>query len=205
MNAQSINADNTAALVEVLRGSGIGIMPTDTVYGLVCRAHDEAACERLYAAKHRQHKPGTVIAASLEQLTDLGLKRAYLKADEQFWPNPISVIVPCGEELSYLHMGKRSLAVRVPKDEALLSLLEQTGPLLTTSANLPGEPVATSVQEAKGYFGDTADFYADGGTITDHKPSTVIRIVDDAIEVLRLGAVTIDENGRITKNHESIF
>ena len=185
-------------LATLLTQGAVGVLPSDTVYGLVARAADEPAVAKLYAAKHREKKPGTIIAGKLQQLIDLGLRARYLKAVEQYWPNPLSVVIPCGEELAYLHLGKRSLAVRIPADERLRELLLQTGPLLTSSANLPGEPVATNIDEARKYFGDTLDFYVDGGTIADHVPSTVIRVVDDAIEILRPGAVQIDENGRIT-------
>lgn len=188
------------ALVTLLHSGAVGVLPTDTVYGLVCRADNAAAVRRLYGLKHRHHKPGTIIAAKLQQLIDLGLRPRYLKAVEQFWPNSLSVVIPCGEELDYLHAGQRSLAVRIPADKGLGKLLARTGPLLTSSANLPGEPVATNLQEAQNYFGDTVDFYVDSGTITDRQPSTLIRIVDDAIEILREGAVKINEKGRITQN-----
>ena len=175
----------------------VGVLPTDTLYGLVCRASDKEAVQRLYLLKKREGKPGTVVAASMEQLVALGVKKRYLKAVEQFWPNAISVIVPCSE-LEYLHLGLFSLAVRIPRDPALVTLLEKTGPLLTTSANLPGEPQAANIQEVQAYFGDTVDFYVDGGDLSNRQPSTLIRIVDDAIEVLRPGAVTInEETGRI--------
>ena len=184
-------------IASLIRLGKIGVMPTDTVYGLVCSARDETACARLYETKGRHDKPGTIIAASIEQLTDLGLKRAYLKADEQCWPGAISVVVPCSFGLEYLHQSTRSLAVRVPKPQALRDLLEQTGPLLTTSANRPGEETAITAQEALQIFGDQMDFYVDGGELTGHSPSTVIRIIDDAIEILREGAVQLDEAGRI--------
>lgn len=185
-------------LVSLLNGGAVGVLPTDTVYGLVCRADNEQAVERLYALKQRHQKPGTIVAAKLQQLIDLGIRGRYLKAVEQFWPNPLSVVIPCGLELQYIHMDKHSLAVRIPADSRVDGLLEQTGALLTSSANLPDQPTATNLAEAQAYFGDSVDFYVDGGTITDHVPSTVIRIVDDAIEILREGAVKIDENGRIT-------
>jgi L-threonylcarbamoyladenylate synthase len=190
---------NDTNLVSLLKEGAVGVLPTDTVYGLVCLAADEQAVVKLYALKHREHKPGTIIAGKLQQLIDLGIKARYLKAVEQYWPNALSVVIPCGEELHYLHLGKHSLAVRVPSDKTIQKLLLQTGPLLTSSANLPGEPIATTVAEAQQYFGKQADFYVDGGSITDHVPSTVIRVVDDAIEILRPGAVNIDENGRINK------
>ena len=172
----------------------VGVLPTDTVYGLVAKANDPEAVKRLYDLKFREGKPGTLIAATVDQLEGLGLKRRYLKAVEQFWPGAVSVIIPCGPELAYLHEGKYSLAVRIPADEKLRNFLEQTGPLLTSSANHPGEPPAVNLEEAKAYFGDQVDFYEDGGDLSDRQPSTIIRIVDDAIEIVRQGAVKIKEN-----------
>jgi len=184
-------------LISLLKKGAVGVMPTDTVYGLVCSVHQVDAVQRLYQLKGRHDKPGTIIAHSLEQLTELGLKRAYLKADEQFWPNPISVVVPCGNVLEYLHQGVGSLAVRLPKPDDIRAILAETGPLLTTSANRPGKTTAVTIADARKVFGDSVDFYIDGGARTGCNPSTVIRIVDDAIEILRSGAVELDENGRI--------
>jgi tRNA threonylcarbamoyl adenosine modification protein (Sua5/YciO/YrdC/YwlC family) len=175
----------------------IAVIPTDTVYGVVARAEDRAAVERLYQLKQRENKPGTLIAADIDQLDVLGLKRRYLKAVEQYWPGPVSVIIPCADPaLSYLHRGKMSLAVRIPDDKNVRALLTQTGPLLTSSANQPGQPPATTADEAKKYFGEAPDFYVDGGDLSGRQPSTIIRIVDDAIEIIRQGAVTISESGR---------
>lgn len=188
-------------MAEVLLQPGcVAVIPTDTVYGLVSRAADPVAVERMYEIKKREAKPGTLIAASIDQLAQLGIKRRYLSAVEQWWPGAISVVVPCGDELAYLHRGQRSLAVRIPDDDGLLQLLTKTGPLATTSANMPGEPTATTVAEAKAYFGEAVDAYEDGGDMSGRPPSTVVRIVDDAIEVLREGAVNINENGRISND-----
>ena len=170
------------------------VLPTDTVYGIVARAADMKAVERLYRLKRREQKPGPIIAANVDQLVALGLKRRYLKAVEAYWPGPVSVVVSCADPaLDYLHQGQQSLAVRLPADQTLHDLLLRTGPLLTSSANQPGEPVANTVEEAKAYFSDQVDAYVDGGDLSSNLPSTVIRVVDDAIEVLRQGAVKIEE------------
>jgi len=172
----------------------IGVIPTDTVYGVVARAADREAVGRLYQLKSRDHKPGTLIAANIDQLVDLGLKRRYLKAVEQFWPGAVSVVIPAADPaLSYLHQGKMTLAVRLPDDSKLQKLLAETGPLLTTSANPPGQPTATTIAQAKKYLGDQVDFYVDGGDLSGRQPSTLIRIIDDAIDVLRPGAVKIPD------------
>lgn len=180
-------------LSQLVRNGAVGVMPTDTVYGVVAAADNEAAVQKLYALKKRKQKPGTLIAANIEQLVELGLKARYLKAVEQYWPGPITIIIPTGPELAHLHQGKYSIGVRIPADEALQALLHETGPLMTTSANQPGKSPASMLQEAKAYFGDQVDFYVDGGDLSDRQASTIIRMVDDAVEVLREGAVKIDE------------
>lgn len=173
----------------------IGVIPTDTVYGVVARAADPEAVARLYQLKHREQKPGTLISANIDQLVDLGLKRRYLTAVEQFWPGAVSVIIPCAaQELSYLHLGKMSLAIRIPNNPELQTLLIQTGPLITSSANHPGKSTAMTVDAAKAYFGQNVDFYVDGGDLSDREASTIIKIVDDAVEIIRQGAVEISNN-----------
>lgn len=169
----------------------VGVIPTDTVYGLVARAADQTAVARLYELKNREGKPGTIIAASLEQLETLGLKHRYLRAVEQYWPGAVSVIIPCAN-LAYLHLGVGGLAVRIPDQPELAELLRATGPLLTSSANHPGEPTSNTVEQARRYFGDLVDFYVDGGDLSANLPSTIIRIIDDAVEVIRQGAVRVE-------------
>ncbi len=183
-------------LAESLRSGAVGILPTDTVYGLVCSARDLTAVERLYALKQREAKPGTVIAADIRQLVELGLKERYLKAVAHYWPNPISIVIPC-HDLQYIHQGVGSIAVRIPKDAKVASLLDAVGPLVTSSANQPGEAEAEDISEAQAHFGETVDFYVDGGNKSQSQASTVIRIVDDAVEILREGLIKIDEAGRI--------
>lgn len=188
-------------LHELIIDGAVGVLPTDTVYGLVARAEDVAAVTKLYALKQREKKPGTLIAARVAQLVDLGLKARYLKAVEQYWPNPISIIIPTGPDLPYLHQGAYSLAVRIPSDESLQKLLNITGPLLTSSANHPGKPPATTIAEATKYFGDEVAFYVDGGNLSGREASTIIRMVDDAVEVIREGKVKINEaTGRIIES-----
>lgn len=192
---QVFQSINDPELIRLIKDGAVGVLPTDTVYGLVCVAANEQAVDRLYALKHRDHKPGTVIAADVGQFTDLGIKLRYLRASERFWPGPVSVETP--HSIDYLNMSTGRQALRIPAVDSLRELLAQTGPLQTTSANAPGENVSTNLAEAQAYFGDSVDFYVDGGDLSGNPPSTIIRIIDDAIEVIREGAVKIDETGRV--------
>lgn len=182
--------------VDVLLSGGIAVILTDTVYGIVARAAGEKAVKRLYKLKNRVvDNPGPIIASNIDQLVELGIKRRYLKAVEQFWPGPISIEIPHNTE--YLNLGTGRQAFRVVADKNLMELLDKTGPLLTTSANQTKKPPAVNIKEAEAYFGDQVDLYVDGGDLSGRPASTIIRIVDDAIEVVRQGAVRVDESGRI--------
>jgi L-threonylcarbamoyladenylate synthase len=156
------------ALARRLLNGAVGVLPTDTIYGIVARAEDPKAVARLYALKQREGKP------------------------VHLWPNPISLVLPAPASLHYLDQGKQSLAVRVPQHEALARLLQQTGPLLTSSANWPGEAAATTMEEAQDYFGDEVAFYVDGGNTRQQLASTVGRLLPNGtIEVLRQGSAHI--------------
>lgn len=177
-------------VAKLLMAGAVGIIPTDTVYGIVARATNHEAVTRLYSLKKGRNRPGTVIATSIEQLVDLGLKKRYLNAVKDIWPAAVSVIIPCDDKLSYLHLGTYGLAVRIPSKEDVAKLLKETGPLLTTSANKTGEPTAINISQAKAYFGDLVDFYVDGGKVTS-LPSTIIRVVDDEVDIIRQGDISL--------------
>ncbi|HEV7952108.1 MAG TPA: Sua5/YciO/YrdC/YwlC family protein, partial [Candidatus Saccharimonadales bacterium] len=132
---------------------------------------------------------------NINQLMDLGIERHHLAKAVALWPGALSIIIPCGQNLNYIHQGTDSLAIRIPDDPWLLELLQQTGPLLTSSANQPGEPPATTIAEAQAYFGDQVEWYENGGYV-NREPSTVIRFIDGDIEIVRLGAVKFNESGK---------
>jgi len=185
-------------LVTLLQTGAVGIMPTDTIYGLVATARDPAVVRRLYKLKERERKPGTIIAAHVDQLVALGIDRSLLRRVAHLWPNPLSIVLSVSAELSYLDQAVGSLAVRVPQDETIRALLAQTGPLVTSSANHPGHVPASNMIEAQRVFGDQVDFYVAGDDRGDRPPSTVVRLRSDGqFELLRRGAVTIDEQGNI--------
>lgn len=181
-------------LCDLLMYGAIGVLPTDTLYGLVCRAADERAVQKLYALKHREAKPGTIIVASAEQLIELGLNAPDLDRAAAYWPGPISVLIPATEpKLAYLTQGLPELACRiVAAPPELIELLQTTGPLLTSSANQPGEPPAATIDEARQYFSDSVDFYIGGGDKSTAEPSTLIRPNANQPEILRHGAGTIE-------------
>jgi L-threonylcarbamoyladenylate synthase len=188
-----LNSLHDPQLVELLKNGAVGVAPTDTIYGLVADAHNPQAVARLYDLKHRERKPGTAIAASLDQLIALGVDEQLLRQVMHLWPNPLSIELPLGDDLAHIHQGTGHGAFRVVANEDVRALLELSGPLLTSSANHPGMPPAVDVETARNYFGDAVDFYVDGGYLGDRPASTVIRLLPDGdLEMIRQGAVAVD-------------
>ncbi|MDO8335374.1 MAG: L-threonylcarbamoyladenylate synthase [Candidatus Saccharibacteria bacterium] len=172
-------------IIETLQNDGVGVLATDTVYGVVGRLLSSTAIERMYQVKHRNpQKPvGTVLIASTDQLDGIVDKKLLNRA-EKYWPGPVSIVLPVSG-LDYAHKGLGSLPFRIPDDERLISLLEQTGPLATSSANIESQPPATTIEQAKQYFVDAVDFYEDGGDSSDKTPSKIIKITDDGVQEIR--------------------
>jgi len=168
--------------VEKLRAGGIGVIPTDTVYGLVGSAFNPEAVERIYAAKGRDTaKPFIILISSFKDLERFGieLSPSITNTLDQLWPGPVTAVLPCsGESMEYLHRGLRSLAFRFPKKQELLSMIKETGPLVAPSANTEGMPPAKNIFQAREYFGETVDFYKNGGSVIS-EPSTIVKINQD--------------------------
>lgn len=181
------------ALARCLLRGGVVVMPTDTLYGVVARAADEEAVKRVYRVRGRApSKPCIILVAGAEQITDNSLwTAAHQKLAAQYWPGPLSLVVPTAHTRKYLHRGTFSLAYRVPDREDLRELLRKTGPLVAPSANPEGNPPATTIVEAQTYFGNYVDGYIDEGTLAGHAPSTLVTIVDGMPKILREGASSV--------------
>jgi L-threonylcarbamoyladenylate synthase len=179
---------------KVLENGGVGVLPTDTLYGLVGSALSPKAVARIYQLKKRDpEKPLIILIKSLTDLKSfkirIGLKTSQILAN--YWPGKVSIILPCPSvEFNYLHRGRKTLAFRLPDKNDLQNLLKTTGPLVAPTVNPEGLEPARTIKEAKAYFGDQVDFYLDQGRL-DSPPSTLIRTKGGKIEILRQGAVKI--------------
>ncbi len=186
---------------QLLLAENVGIIPTDTVYGIVCIAKSSKAIGELYAQKHRERKPGTLIAASWEDFLSLGFSLEELSRARPVWPGPISVVLTnTHNPILAQHTGSNACRVVLGPPE-LIELLRITGPLATSSANTPGDPPACSKEMAHAYF-PNIPFIVDGGIQEEKPPSSVITITPNGdITILREGAVGKEEIlRRMTQN-----
>lgn len=182
-----------SSVISILHKGGIGVMPTDTVYGLVGRATSSQTVERIFRVRKRDPgKPFIILISHIDEIELFGihLSTRERKILERIWPGPVSVILPCKDKnFHYLHRGKKSLAFRLGKVSWLHSLIKQTGPLVAPSANPAGLPTATSVAMAKRYFSKDVDFYV-GGKMLTGLPSTVIHFEKGKVVVDREGVIS---------------
>ncbi len=181
--------------VDAVRAGEIGVMPTDTIYGLAASVDFPESIERLYRLRGRDTgKPFIILIADASDLERFEITLTLWQEEQlaRLWPGRVSVVLPCASErLAYLHRGKQSLAFRVPDDAAVREFLHATGPVVSSSVNPEGLPPAATITDAFNYFGDDVDFVVDAGRL-ESKPSTVVSLEGDEVRVLRQGAVKIE-------------
>lgn len=175
------DAPTTLQLNEIasaLTGGAVVLMPTDTIYGLHAVATNADAVARIAELKGRdeQQKPFIVLAASPQQLPELGITvdPATLDALAELWPAPLTAVLPRGES---------TLAVRIPDVEWLRALIERTGPLVSTSANRSGEPAVDRPSALARDLHDALDV-VDGG-IRGGEPSAILDLTGDEPRFIR--------------------
>lgn len=174
---KSFNQD----VIKILKSGGVGVIPTDTIYGVVGSALNKKTVERIYKLRKRNpKKPMIILIGDIKDLKKFGIK-----FEQENWPTKTSIIFPCAStKFKYLHRGTKTLAFRLPKSKKLRDFLKQTGPLVAPSANLEGESPSKTIKEAQKYFRNKVDFYVDAGKKIS-KPSRLVKIVDGKIIELR--------------------
>jgi L-threonylcarbamoyladenylate synthase len=179
---------DTHSAVEILQKGGIGVLATDTLYGIVGLAFSSEAIDRIYALKQRNlDKPFVVLVSCIEDLEKFGivLTAKLIEKLKQYWPGPYSILLPIADEqFAYIHRGTNRIAFRLPDKKDLVKVLKQTGPLVAPSANTEGQPPAQTISEARKYFGAEVDFYVDEGEL-QNKASTILFFEGNEIVIKR--------------------
>lgn len=206
--AQRVDATNPqdrdaaiATAESAVKGGRLVVIPTDTVYGIGCDAFDNQAVEALLRAKHRgPDMPVPVLVGSWN--TVQGLVRDYSfnmrRLVEAFWPGGLSVVVHQAPSLPWnLGDTRGTVMLRMPMHPVALELLDKTGPMAVSSANISGQPPATTVDMAMEQLGETVGVYVDGGEATIGEASTIVDLSSGKPRILREGATTAEKSGEV--------
>ncbi len=183
-----------AAAARVVKGGGVIVFPTDTVYGLGCDPFSERAVRRLFEIKDRASKPIPVLCrdlAAARRLVELNERAAGLA--EKHWPGALTIVAPLKRDVpECLDQRTGWLGVRVPSGGECLELIRNVGGYITgTSANISGRPSCRSAGEVRRFLGKSVDLILDGGAL-DALESTVVRVCGHDVEVLRRGSIALE-------------
>ena len=183
-----------AAAAAALKSGRLVVMPTDTVYGLAADAFDNRAVASLLAAKGRgRDMPVGVLVGSWHTIEGLvyyvpDSARELIRA---FWPGALSLVVQQAPSLQWdLGDARGTVMLRMPLHPVALELLRETGPLAVSSANVSGQPPATTAPLAQVHLGPLIDVYLDGGPSPEQAASTIVDLPGPAPRILREGPVT---------------
>lgn len=186
-----------ARAAEALRAGDLVVLPTDTVYGVAADAFSPAGTRAVFAVKQRGRAlPLPVLVRGPKQLT--GLVTRVPEAAESlmaaYWPGPLTIVVPSDPNLAWdLGDAQGTVAVRMPLDDVALAVIRAVGPLAVSSANVSGDPAATTAGEAREQLGDRVAVYLDAGPRSELRPSTIVDLTRSEPGILREGSLDSDE------------
>lgn len=202
------SADDTRDVVhravQALVEGRLVAFPTETVYGLAASALSQPAVERLLEVKGRDAgKPLSLAIKSADEALDYVPQMTPLarRLARRCWPGPVTLVIDDSNPESLLRQlpqrvqqavaPQGTVGLRVPAHQTILDVLQMlAGPVVLTSANRGGEVDAVTGQEVVQFLGDDVQLVLDDGRSRFGQPSSVVRVRDEKLEVLRAGVVS---------------
>ncbi len=177
-------------VVEVMQKGGVIAYPTDTMYGVGCDIFNQKAVKRVYEIKHRpRKKPFSFMCSSLKDISQYAhvSSNAY-RLLRRHLPGPYTMVLPGSKLVPKIMLTQqKTVGIRVPESPICLGIIEELGnPVLNTSAVKEGQEQALDAYDVNDLFGNQIDLIVDGGTVYPN-PSTVISLINDVPEILRVG------------------
>lgn len=192
-----LTEDNLKEINKVLDEDGVIIFPTDTVYGIACNCYSIDGLNKIFSFKNRPlSKPINVLTDSIEKIKMVsnGLKEKEIELIEKYLPGDLTIIVDKNERVpDLLTANLKTVGVRIPNHKIALKILENYPyPLATTSVNLVGLSPGMEVSDFIEEFKNKVDIIVDGGKSPIGLPSTIVRIENDSLKILREGNLKVE-------------
>ena len=200
-------------IAEIIKKGGIGIVPTETVYGIGANGLDGKAVEKIYLAKGRkQDNPINLLVNNIEMVEKVAKNITELeyKLMKAFFPGPFTIILNKKDIVpNIVTANQNTVGVRMPKNDIALKLIEYAGvPIAAPSANISGKPSGTDFKDIYNDFKDKVDFMIDGGESNIGIESTIIKVINNIPHILRPGSITAEEiekiSGKVILDYEKI-
>lgn len=194
---KKINENELNKVVEIINNDGVIIFPTDTVYGIGCNCYNEKAIKKIFDLKGRDYsKPINVLIGSVKKIDELAssINEKERKLINKYMPGDMTIILKKNDNVpDLLTANLDSVGVRIPNNKIALEILNRVDfPLGTTSANISGEVAMCDFNDVVSEFNGKVDVIINGGESEIGVASTIVRVDDGEIKILRQGNLKID-------------
>lgn len=192
------NKENLLEAAQYIKEGKLVLFPTETVYGIGANGLDDNAVKKIFVAKNRAQDNPLILHISninmLDRITD-DLTDLERKIINDFFPGPLTIILKRKENIpNSVTAGLDTVGVRMPSNKIARDLIELSDtPIAAPSANISGRPSGTNVQDIFNELNDKVDYILDGGDTKIGLESTVIRVIENKIHILRPGKITYDD------------
>lgn len=179
-------------VASIIKKGQVVVVPTDTVYGLLCDATNKKAVDRVFKIKDRnKNNPLPVFVKDLKMAQSL----AKIDAETEdilrkIWPGQVTAILHQKKGVKIFGLNKKTIALRIPNYKFIERLLDEFGrPLVCTSANISGRPPLLEAKNIISQFhkNNLPDYVVDGGKLKKRLPSTVVDLTKENPYITREG------------------
>ena len=181
-----------------IKNGNLVLFPTETVYGIGANGLDGDAVEKIFIAKGRaQDNPLILHVSSIDMVNDIAKNISTLEKElmNEFFPGPLTIVLDKKDIVpNVVSANLDTVGVRMPENKIARDLIELAGvPVAAPSANISGRPSGTNIEDIFDELNDKVDYIINGGDTNIGLESTVIRIIDGKINILRPGKITYDD------------
>lgn len=190
--------DDIKKASEIIRNGGIVLFPTETVYGIGANAFDDEAVKKIFIAKGRaQDNPLILHISDMDMLNAIAINITDLeyRLMDAFWPGPFTIILNKKEDIANVAAcNGNTVGVRMPSNKIAHDLIKESRvPIAAPSANISGRPSGTNIKDIIGELKNRVDYVIDGGDTDIGLESTVVRVIDNEVKILRPGKITKED------------
>ena len=183
---------------KMIKNGELVIFPTETVYGIGANGLDSNAVKNIFIAKGRaQDNPLILHISDIDMIDDIAtdINEIERKIIDIFFPGPLTIVLKKKDIVSSIVSGGlNTVGIRMPSNKIANTLIKFAGvPIAAPSANISGKPSGTTLNDIKEEFDNKVSCMIDGGDTLIGVESTVIRVMDNKIRILRPGKITIDD------------
>lgn len=202
MNTQIFNPPYTDLMINYciyeLKKGNIGILPTDTVYGIGCDSLNIQAINNLYKIKDRNlNKPINILISNIEMAKKYvkSINKIEEKLMESFWPGGLTIIFDKSNIVpNILTSNLNTIGIRMPNNTVCLDIINKFGkPIAMSSANLADKAPNTDLNSLLLDFNNKVSFIINDKNLDNQIPSTIVRVENNEIKILRKGCISSND------------